>query len=546
MTDRTVYVIGIDGVPPRLLDEARSGGFVENIDHLKTIGASGTTKTVVPPLSMAAWSSFATGRDPGGHGIYNFMLRKEGSYDTKFADGNIIHQNSIPIWDYLDERGIKSGVMNLMPGYPPSESDGFHIGDLVTSSQSSEFMYPPELKDTVEQNVANYELYPYSPYTPDKSEKDLQNYLSDLFKMERIRMGTGKYLINEKDCDFYTYVFSGSDSILHCLAHIRDEDHPHHEPELVDKYGKKPLELLEMYDEFIGWLFEQSNEEDVIMILSDHGHSSVYHQINLNSWLYNNGYLELKPGIETSLKVVGYNYVYDAFESVLHKLGLFSKLKNLVATSDSEGESKKSLKDLVTISRFDYDWDETTAYTIASGGQIYLNTQKNHPLGWITEENYDSIRESLREELLSIRHPDTGEFVIDSVYYGEEIYGSEHSETRPDLAALPSNNYQIQYPQTMKTNEIFSTPPKPGNHTSEEDRNGIFVAAGGGSDGADVEMNIEDFAPTSLALLDIPVPSSMTGNAREDIFNLDAESKSYDGRVIAKRAVRKVSKKLRK
>jgi len=544
MNKRAVYIVGLDGVPPELLQEAISGGHVPTLESMQSQGASGTTKTVVPPLSMAAWSSFATGRDPGGHGIYNFMLKNSGSYGTQFADAQTLRNFSIPYWEYLDANGLSSGIMNLMPGYPPSESQGFHIGDIVTSPPKKNYMHPPGLAEEIDENIGEYLLYPYSSYTPDQSEEALEQYLEDLFRMEENRAEVGQYLIENYDCDVYTFVFSGSDSIQHCLAHIRDEDHPRHAPEHVDNYKDKPLELLNLYDEFLRWLRAYKGSEDVIIVLSDHGHSPVYRQINLNSWFYNNGYLELKHNLLTRLKLFGYNYIFDSFERVLHKLGLFSKIKGAVAQSGSSDNDERSLKDLLTISQLDYDWEQTDAFTVASGGQIYLNTSDKHPIGHITQENYDQIRESLKQDLLEIEDPETGEKVIESVYYGEDIYSDKFEETRPDLAVLPTSKFQIQYPQTMKTTDVFDTPPKPGSHTSEEDRDGIFVAVGGGAAGDQHEVDIIDYAPTLLGLLNVPVPTEMAGEVRTDVFDVEYTEQDYDGRVVSKRAVREVAKEL--
>ncbi|GKZ14550.1 alkaline phosphatase family protein [Haladaptatus sp. T7] len=547
MTTRTVYHIGLDGVPPHLLEEAITRGYTPELADIRAEGASGTTKTVAPPLSMAAWCSFSTGRDPGAHGIYNFILREEGSYKTRFANGDILHANSIPIWDYLDSNGISTGIMNLMAGYPPSESSGFHIGDIVTSPPDGSFIYPNILAEEIEEKVTSYELDQYTPYTPDKTERQLQKYLDGLFRMDEERTNIGKYLIEQTENSVYSYVFSAPDSIQHCLAHIRDESHPEHEPGLVETYADKPLELLTIYDEFLGWLRSYMDDEDVLIVLSDHGHSPVHGQINLNSWLYNNGYLSLESTSLTKLKLFGYNHLFNTFEAILHRLDLFGTVKEAVAKAEGDDEDgdksdNYGLKDLLTISRMDYDWNETVAYTIASGGQIYLNTSNDHPAGWITAENYDDIREALRKDLLNIRDPKTGDEVIENVYFGEEVYSDEYKNTRPDLIALPVDEYQIQYPQTMKTKEVFGSAPKPGSHSSEHDRTGIFLALGGGANGQDVKMDITDYAPTTLGLLNQPVPAPMTGSIRDDVFDVDATVSEYDGRVAAKRSVRQVTK----
>lgn len=540
MTEQTVYVIGLDGVPPKLFDKAKSENYIPNLEQVQLEGVSGTTQTVAPPLSMAAWSSFVTGRDPGSHGIYNFMLRQSDSYETKFADANELRRNSIPLWDYLDVCNVRSGVMNMMPGYPPSRTKGFHIGDLVTSPTNGEYMYPPGLNNEIRNAVGEYKLRPYDSYTPSKSVADLDQYLNDLFDMARKRVRTGKYLIKNSNCQLYSYVFSATDSIQHCLAHILDSEHPQHESELVEEYSSKPLELLEIYDEFVGWLGEQMSGEDTLMVLSDHGHSPVYKQINLNSWLYNNGYLHLSPNIWTKAKVFSYNNFFDYFKNIMKKFNSFGILKQTVAQMDSD-TSKRSLRDLLTISRLDYDWERTTAYTIASGGQIYLNTKDRHPAGSVSNKNYNKIKKSLCEELSNITDPTTGEKVIEKIYQGNELYNGDFGSTQPDLVVLPKDKYQIQYPQTMKTNKIFSTPPKPGSHTSESDRTGIFLASGSNVISKEnVEMSITDYAPTIMSLLSQPIPRSMTGEARSDLFDISVSIDNYDGKVYCMRALREV------
>jgi len=75
---RSVYVIGLDGVPPSLVDKGIDAGQLPTFERLRSDGIEGTTRSTIPPISMMAWSTFATGRDPGNHGIYNFMLTEAG------------------------------------------------------------------------------------------------------------------------------------------------------------------------------------------------------------------------------------------------------------------------------------------------------------------------------------------------------------------------------------------------------------------------------------------------------------------------------------
>jgi predicted AlkP superfamily phosphohydrolase/phosphomutase len=210
-----------------------------------------------------------------------------------------------------------------------------------------------------------------------------------------------------------------------------------------------------------------------------------------------------------------------------------------IARTSGDG-SGPDLAELLTISRKDVDWSETAAFTVASGGQIYLNTD-DHDEGAIPESEYEQVRERLREELLAIEHPERGERVIDSVLYGEDVYGDEFADTRPDLVCMPAPGYQIQYPQTMKTKRVFGDPPKTGSHTSRHEMHGIFYAWGGPVEKeTGVTVDLTDFAPTACSLLDVPVPEEMDGDVRDDVFDVRGKRERFDGKVETKRAVRDV------
>ncbi|WP_135854179.1 alkaline phosphatase family protein [Halorussus salinus] len=539
MSDGSVYVFGLDGVPPELVDRGIDAGRLPNFERMRGEGTDGTTRSTVPPLSMIAWSSFATGRNPGNHGVYNFMLKEEGGYGTNFVNADTLREQSVPVWEYLDAEGRRSGVMNVMPGYPPSRTSGFHISDNITTPSSGSYAFPDQLEADIESRVGEYDVDPYESYDDGTDEENLGGLLDAFFEIERKRIEVAKMLVDEYGCDFYSLVFSGPDNVLHVLGHVLDETHPKHDPDVAARYDDKPLQLLELYDDFLGWVMERMDDEDTMMVLSDHGHGPIYQTINLNSWLHQAGYLELEDRPWTRLKQFGYNHVYDAVETAMSELNLFSKLKMGVARTSGDG-SGPDLAELLTISRKDIDWSRTAAFTVASGGQIYLNTD-DHDEGAISPEMYDDVRESLREELLAIEHPERGERVIDSVLYGEDVYGDEYDETRPDLVCMPAPGYQIQYPQTMKTKRVFADPPKTGSHTSQHEMHGIFYAWGGPVESeTGVTVDLTDFAPTACSLLDVPVPEEMDGEVRDDVVDVRGERERFDGKVEAKRAVREV------
>ena len=78
-----LVVLGIDGMDPDILRDVvarypeRMPHFrrlIEEADGVRDLGTS------TPPQSPVAWSNFITGRNPGGHGIYDFIHRSTANY----------------------------------------------------------------------------------------------------------------------------------------------------------------------------------------------------------------------------------------------------------------------------------------------------------------------------------------------------------------------------------------------------------------------------------------------------------------------------------
>ena len=72
---KKVVVLGIDGMDPVLLRRFMDEGAMPTFSRLAQSGYFGPLQTTIPPQSPVAWSSFITGTNPGGHGIYDFIHR---------------------------------------------------------------------------------------------------------------------------------------------------------------------------------------------------------------------------------------------------------------------------------------------------------------------------------------------------------------------------------------------------------------------------------------------------------------------------------------
>ena len=71
--NKKVVVLGIDGMDPKLLQTFVDQGRMPNFKALMAEGDFRPLQTTMPPQSPVAWSTFMTGMDPGGHGIFDFI-----------------------------------------------------------------------------------------------------------------------------------------------------------------------------------------------------------------------------------------------------------------------------------------------------------------------------------------------------------------------------------------------------------------------------------------------------------------------------------------
>ncbi|HEX5417556.1 MAG TPA: alkaline phosphatase family protein, partial [Chloroflexota bacterium] len=101
MVAQRVLVIGLDGVPLELVKPWAEAGHLPNMASLMTRGAVGHLKSTMPPTSGPAWTTFATGKNPGKTGIYDFLYRKPGTY--YFPPVNTSLRDGKSLWRILSE-----------------------------------------------------------------------------------------------------------------------------------------------------------------------------------------------------------------------------------------------------------------------------------------------------------------------------------------------------------------------------------------------------------------------------------------------------------
>lgn len=133
---RKVIVLGFDGLEPGIVEGLLAAGELPSFSRLRDAGGYARVQTTCPAQTPVAWSTFATGVNPGGHGIFDFIRRNPQTYLP--ALGLTTYQQKNPftvpravnlrrgrtIWQHLSDAGIESTILRCPCTFPPDEFRG--------------------------------------------------------------------------------------------------------------------------------------------------------------------------------------------------------------------------------------------------------------------------------------------------------------------------------------------------------------------------------------------------------------------------------------
>lgn len=458
---RKVMLIGLDCAAPELVFDQWLPE-LPNIRRVLQAGVSGKLHSSIPPITVPAWMSMMTSRDPGELGLYGFHNRADYSYaNLRIASSASIRERTV--WDILGDHGKHLIVIGVPPTYPVKPIRGDLISCFLTPSGAKQFTHPLELGDEVRRLVGEY-LHDATGFRTD----DKQWLLRQIYEMTEKRFTVAKHLLANRQWDFFAMVEIGLDRMHHGFWQFMDQAH-------VLYPGPNPFqEAIREYhhylDQRIGELLEFADDQTTVLIVSDHGAKRMDGSIALNEWLVEQGYLVLNsyPGESTR----------------------FGKL--------------------------DVNWQETTAWGEGGYyGRVFINLRGREPSGVVPMSEYESLRRTLKAGLEAI--PDAqGRPLQTRAEIPEQIYRSVRN-IAPDLFVFFGDLYW-RAAGTVGHGTIHLLENDTGPDGANHDWNGIFVMAEGqalrsGGQETQLRQNLRllDVAPTIMQAFDLPIPAGMQG-----------------------------------
>jgi len=275
-----VFVISLDGVPHSFLARHIPEGAFPNLARLFADGELRRMATVQPPVSSVVWASYATGMNPGRHGVYGLIERRPDCYDV-FLPGS--HDLAAPtLWDVLGSAGKATVVVNVPGTWPPRPVRGVLIAP-ARAATLEEIVYPHTLGAFL--RGIGYRL---DVDTRSGQEGNKDDLLADLDLVLRKRFEAAFSLLHREPWDFFQLHVSETDRINHFFWEDYERDTP--------GYGRAFLSFYRKLDALIGELLSVVPAGAEVILLSGNGFRRLRREIYLNRALEERGWLEFERG----------------------------------------------------------------------------------------------------------------------------------------------------------------------------------------------------------------------------------------------------------
>src|SRR5207244_2772646 len=183
-------------------------------------------------------------------------------------------------------------------------------------------------------------------------------------------------------------LYDTPDRVQHMIWRFRDREHPGYERDVSPELSTRIEEHYRRCDALLSAVLDKTDENTLLIVLSDHGFGSFRRSFDTNTWLWQQGLLALKNGKKPGEEPNGFAQV---------------------------------------------DWTKTYAYAVGLGG-IYLNLRGRESAG-ILEQNGEAerVRKAIVDGLPGVTDAQTQRPAVCSVSRREKIYSGAYVGDAPDL-----------------------------------------------------------------------------------------------------------------
>jgi predicted AlkP superfamily phosphohydrolase/phosphomutase len=469
-----ILCFGFDGADHALVRDLVARGKLPTIGRLAREGTFGPLRSTIPAVTPTAWSSFLTGLNPAGHGIFNFSTNPNRSVQRLESAAS---RAGTPLWRRLGPAGIRSAFVLVPFTYPAELMDGILVTgyggparpEIVPAAAAARiFDAYPELV------TAHHPLH-------ERWWEDFGAFNARLLEHVEHTAGVCRLALElEPELRLLVVDFMSSDHAGHLAYNRFDPGHPAHDPRQA---GDELVQVYEAVDRACGELIEEAGrrwgEEPTVVVLSDHGMKPIYWSFHVNRWLEQAGHLRFRRRSLQPLRRGPLDFASRVDQRLVRTRRRWGQLLDLVPLLPRPAADRAFA---------DVDFGRSRAYSFATGGQIFL--------GEASGARMDSAYASrLAEELAQIPHPETGEPAFE-VRRKEELYRGPYLDKAPELVLLARDERIYLDSSRRDWETAFERhdrldPETFYGYSGHHGLDGIFAAAGPGIRPADLAPGAE-------------------------------------------------------
>lgn len=262
------------------------------------------------------------------------------------------------------------------------------------------------------------------------------------------------------------FYFSNTDQRQHMFFRLIDREHPAYDEKLAAEFGQVIASTYQQMDRALQLALDRADRNTVVIVMSDHGFNPFRRGFNLNTWLLQNGYHFLQPGVKPE------------------EVSLFQGT----------------------------DWSRTKAYGVGLNA-LYLNLKGREKYGVVRPEEKEPLLREIAHKLEQLVDPKTGQRIILKAYLSQEVFRGPYVAEAPDIILGFNRNYRISWNSPLGSfprellednNQKWS-----GDHMSSPDViPGILLA----NRPVRIENpKLEDVTAGILSLFGLSIPPEITG-----------------------------------
>ncbi len=409
-----------------------------------------------------------------------FSRKSESVFSTVVKEGE--WSEWVPV-SYLVTDWVSVGGffrMYLIEGAPEFQMYVTPVNIDPRETKSAAISFPADFAPHLLNRYGDFKTYGWDSETWALNENvlDDQVFLDDLLANWDLKADMVYDLMRTEDWTLFSAVFQGTDHVSHMFWRFIDKTHPMYDPAMDELYGDSVLKVYQRGDALVGRVMDGIlDDDDELIVLSDHGFQTWKKAVNLNKWLVDEGYLAEKKSV-----LGGPSSVYE----------LFSKGSEFFQW---------------------VDWSKSKAYALGLG-QIYINLQGRESKGIVTENEKSALIDEIVAKLKDMRDPETGEPVLAGVYRADQIYQGDNMKYSPDIVVGFAPGYRVSWQTCLgvAAEDLVEVNMRKwsGDHCSFDPSvvKGVFFTT------VPITVddpNIIDLTPSILSLLGIEKPSRCDG-----------------------------------